>query len=69
MFQRKGNVFIFKNLVITLKNVTKKIVDEPKPCQINQTIIVVNNKLFIATILAQHTFTMCSTLILVQFNI
>lgn len=69
MFQRKGNVIIKKNPVITLKNVTKKIVDEPKTSQISQTITVVNNKLFIIAISAQHTFTMCSTLILVQFNI
>jgi hypothetical protein len=69
MFQRKGNIFILKHLVITLKNVTKKIVDKPKTNQISQTIIVVNNKLFIPAISAQHTFTMCSILILMQFNV
>jgi len=44
MFQRKGNVFIVKNLVITFKNVTKKNVDEVEASQINQTNSVVDNK-------------------------
>ncbi len=44
MFQRKGNVFIVKNLVITFKNVTKKNVDEVEASQINQTNSVVDHK-------------------------